>query len=124
MTIKKRKKYSSWKGYGIQKAERIELDLEIHLKRKPTQKDFKAFGCYNVWMALYEYRRKKQHHNKFFVGDLKNHIFNIRQEILFNPETSKDIIKGFFKDCIIAMGIDEAEDTFLKEKKELKKLRV
>jgi hypothetical protein len=97
------RKYESWKGTdGIAKAEAYERELRDTLGREPTKRDFREAGRYNVWIALYRYRRQLSplHEKK-----IEARYNQIREGLL----KSKRLMKKMIEDVYAALGFSEVD---------------
>jgi hypothetical protein len=102
-------RYTSWREpKDIERAEKIERDLEKKLGRRPTQQDFKNERLYNVWMALYRYRSGKSKFKRAYSGTFsKEYFFKIRKKIIATRQT--ELLETILRDIILTLGRYDAE---------------
>ena len=97
-------KYESWKGAsGIRKAEACERELHDTLGRWPTKRDFRKAGRYNVWIALYRYRRRS---GSLPEKEIERRYYDVREGLL----KSKRLMGIMVKDVCSTLGPGEVED--------------
>ncbi len=99
--------YESWKGLeGLQRAEQVERELREDLGRELKKSDFIGKNLYNVWMALYRFRKGSNKELGWKELDLEYR--KLRKNIFI--KTRRRFVEAVLVDIVQALGIDDVED--------------